>query len=341
MRFAGNKTNVSSYIAAGRAGADGLARNFAAARSQSPDYGGLGNAALKANSEVRIAASRAATQVQKAGLQAMDYVKRQEIKSDSEVKALKKKAGAAKMAGMVGAIGTIAAGGVSAVYNNKADAAEAARIAKEDEFQAKKLELLQKQIDRPDPELLTREQWEEQGMPGYQPDTPDTPDAAEAPTETQTYTSLEPPSTPSPPGVDSTPITFESVLSMAKNTGVKYPALVAAQWQLETGGTSGQGPTANNNLFAQKGGDFKSGTMEHNGSGLVSAPNESWASYETPQDAVNFLTSNWYEDSKFGPGIVSAGGTRSGAAEQLVTQGYATDPEYGTKLLKILSDRGL
>ena len=130
---------------------------------------------------------------------------------------------------------------------------------------------------------------------------------------------------------------------MAKNTNVQFPELVAAQWQLETGGTSGQGPTANNNIFAQKGGDFTADTKEHNGTGLVSAPNQGWSSFESPQAATDFLVRNWYQDSaKHGQGAESlGGGTREGTARQLGALGYATDPEYANKLLRILADRGL
>ena len=50
MRFAGNYSNVSGYIAAGRAGAKGVSDAFAVARANAPDYGGIAETNMKARS---------------------------------------------------------------------------------------------------------------------------------------------------------------------------------------------------------------------------------------------------------------------------------------------------
>ena len=122
MRFAGNTSNVGSWIQAGKAGARGAADAFKAARASAPDYGGIAEANMKSRSAERIAATEAEAAVARAGIEAKKDVKLTNIKVDAEGKILDKKIDAKRMAGMVGMFGAVALGGVQAVENNQADA---------------------------------------------------------------------------------------------------------------------------------------------------------------------------------------------------------------------------
>lgn len=148
MRFAGNYSNVGAYVQAGRAGAKGVADAFSVARANAPDYGGIAETSMNARSKERIAATNAEAQVKAVGLSAMGDVKSTQIKADAASEIADKKIGAQKMAGMVGALGTIAAGGLQAWSNNKEKKALAARDANEDARWAQHMEILEKSVNR-------------------------------------------------------------------------------------------------------------------------------------------------------------------------------------------------
>ena len=147
MRFAGNTSNVGSWIQAGKAGARGAADAFKAARASAPDYGGIAEANMKSRSAERIAATEAEAAVARAGIEAKRDVKLTNIKVDAEGKILDKKIDAKRMAGMVGMFGAVALGGVQAVQNNQADAKQKERDAQADAREAAKWAYLRNQND--------------------------------------------------------------------------------------------------------------------------------------------------------------------------------------------------
>ena len=155
MRFAGNTSNVSSWIQAGRAGAKGAADAFKVARASAPDYGGIAEANMKSRSAERVAATEAEAYVAQAGIEAKKDVKLTNIKTDAESKILDKRIDAKRMAGMVGMFGTVALGGVQAVSNNQAAAKQKQRDAEEDARENLRTQYLASQINNtPDaPEL--------------------------------------------------------------------------------------------------------------------------------------------------------------------------------------------
>lgn len=130
MRFAGNTTNVNSYIQAGKAGAKGVGDAFKVARSASPDYGGIAEAHQQARSKERQAATEAESYVAQQGLKAIEGVKKTKTKAEADLKVVDQKVGAKRMAGMVGMVGAVAGGAFLGVENKRAKAKELEREAR-------------------------------------------------------------------------------------------------------------------------------------------------------------------------------------------------------------------
>ena len=147
MRFAGNTSNVSSWIQAGKAGAKGASDAFIAARSAAPDYGGLAEANMNARSAERKAATEAQAYVAEQGLKAKETVRRTQIKTEAEAKILDQKINAKRMAGMVGMFGAAAGGVFMGIENNQAKARQKERDAASDKREQDKWAYLQGQID--------------------------------------------------------------------------------------------------------------------------------------------------------------------------------------------------
>ena len=133
-------------------------------------------------------------------------------------------------------------------------------------------------------------------------------------------------------------LTFQSVSEMAKKAGASHPNLVAAQWSLESGHGTSSLATTHNNLFGQKGKGVNMSTQEDTSSGMVNTK-ANFKTFDSAQDSVNFLVNNWYKDSKHGSGV-NRSMTASQAADNLGSQGYATDKNYPAKLKKIMEQYG-
>ena len=141
--------NSRDYIAAGKAGAAGARNAFIAARKSAPDYGGIGETALNTRSKERQAATKAEADVAKTGLAAMEYTKRAQIKADTEKELAKKKAGATRMAGIVGGLGAIAGGAFMGIEAKREKAAQAARDAQEEARWQQRLDAIKEHNKRP------------------------------------------------------------------------------------------------------------------------------------------------------------------------------------------------
>lgn len=110
MRFASIGTsNAANYAPAGKAAADSAARMFSVQRKTGPDYAGLSKVAMAAQSAENIAAAQAEAEVAKAGLDAMSFAKRSQIRAQAGLKVNEAKI-ATRKAGILPAIGKIAAG---------------------------------------------------------------------------------------------------------------------------------------------------------------------------------------------------------------------------------------
>lgn len=142
MRFAGNSSNTSSFIAAGKAAAQGAENLFRVAREYSPDYGMLATENMKARSKERQAAIAAEASVRREGIKALTQVKKTGIQVDAKEKILGMKLDANRKAGIVGALGAVAGGGLMAVENNRAKKVQAERDAVEQQRWNERMEFI-------------------------------------------------------------------------------------------------------------------------------------------------------------------------------------------------------
>lgn len=122
---------------------------------------------------------------------------------------------------------------------------------------------------------------------------------------------------------------WDNVVAMAKAKGAKFPELVAAQWALES--DWGRSPSGRNNFFGQKGAGTRKATWEVVNGRRVNTT-ASFMDFASPADSVGFLIDRWYR----GKSGANRARTVEEAARILKQQGYATDPEYVNKLLRIV-----
>ena len=127
--------------------------------------------------------------------------------------------------------------------------------------------------------------------------------------------------------------TWKSIEGLARDAGAKFPELAAAQWALES--AYGSHLSGQNNFFGIKGKGTVKQTWEDYGNGPVYI-NAEFQDFDTPYDCVNYLVSRWYKDYKGYAGVNRAE-TREEAARLLKAEGYATDPNYTSKLIKLMN----
>ena len=130
---------------------------------------------------------------------------------------------------------------------------------------------------------------------------------------------------------------WKAFYAMAQKAGAKYPNLVAAQFALES--AWGTALSGKNNFFGIKATKSESATV-HNTREVVNGHdvyvNARFKDFDTPQDAVNHLVSQWYKDYKGYKGVNNADSAFA-AADQLRAEGYATDPQYAKSLKRLLT----
>lgn len=136
-------------------------------------------------------------------------------------------------------------------------------------------------------------------------------------------------------GAQGNPNTWDGVVASAKAAGCKYPEVVAAQWALESGW--GKHTSGNCNFFGLKGGGSKKTTTEVI-NGKTITIQATFLNFPSLDACVEYLVSRWYKDWKTYKGINNAQNAVA-ATEELVKQGYATDPEYARKLQAILDQK--
>ena len=133
-------------------------------------------------------------------------------------------------------------------------------------------------------------------------------------------------------------LTFENswagVMAAGKHAGAKFPALVAAQWAMESGW--GKHTSGKHNYFGLKGSGSSAKTQEFIGGKWVQI-NASFIDFPDLLTCVQYLVERWYLDYKGYKGCNHAP-TRDEAARWLVRDGYATDPTYADKLIKLMGE---
>ena len=127
--------------------------------------------------------------------------------------------------------------------------------------------------------------------------------------------------------------TWDGIEAAARACGAKFPEVVAAQWALES--AYGTALSGKNNFFGIKGtpGTIKT-TWEDYGDGPVTIK-ASFKDFATPYDCVNHLVTQWYKDYKGYKGVNRAT-SREDCAYLLKKEGYATDPVYSQKLIRLM-----
>lgn len=128
---------------------------------------------------------------------------------------------------------------------------------------------------------------------------------------------------------------WDGVTAAAKDAGAKFPELVAAQWALESGW--GKHTSGTNNFFGLKGKGTARTTTEYVKGKPVSVQAE-FLDFEDLAACVQYLVTRWYKDWDKYEGVNRAA-TREAAAQELIKQGYATDPSYVGKLIGLMDEK--
>jgi flagellum-specific peptidoglycan hydrolase FlgJ len=130
--------------------------------------------------------------------------------------------------------------------------------------------------------------------------------------------------------------TWAGVKAAAKVAGAKYPEVVAAQWALESG--YGKHTSGKNNFFGLKGSGTERETKEFiNGKWITIRAG--FIDFPDLQTCVSYLVERWYLDYKQYKGVNRAV-SREDCARLLQKEGYATDPSYPEKLIRLMNENG-
>jgi len=128
---------------------------------------------------------------------------------------------------------------------------------------------------------------------------------------------------------------WDGVYESAKAAGAKYPECVAAQWALESGW--GKHTSGENNFFGLKGSGTGAVTKEFIDGQWITITDE-FIDFPSGQACIEYLVNHWYKDYKTYRGVNNAM-SRNECAQFLVKEGYATDPGYAQKLIRIMDDK--
>lgn len=126
-------------------------------------------------------------------------------------------------------------------------------------------------------------------------------------------------------------------MQAAKEAGAKWVQLVAAQWALESG--YGKHTSGRHNYFGLKASKSQGETHETREfvDGKWITISAEFLEFPDLGACVKYLVNRWYKDWNSYEGVDRAQ-TLEAAAKELVKQGYATDPEYAEKLLRLVGE---
>lgn len=313
-----------NYAQAGKSAANDTLRSFLAQRNKSPDYGQLAMDAAEIRSKEKQATVAAESQVAQAGIAASAKVDANQIKLDGNMAYKKGK----RMAGVLSAGGQMVAK-AGELYGN-ADR-KLRETGEYDSYYDKQKTRAQGKLDEANADL------DKYSKP-IELETAPTPGGS-----TDTDGGLVATATPAPKldGGNTGDInTFGGMYGLAKNSGAKYPELVAAQWALESGW--GKTPSGKNNYFGVKATSGQAGTSKgtwevENGKEINTTAR--FRDYGSPQESVDDLVSKWHKNYGSYTGVNNAKNA-FGAADMLRSEGYATDPAYAAKLKEIMRQQG-
>lgn len=126
--------------------------------------------------------------------------------------------------------------------------------------------------------------------------------------------------------------TWKGVITAAKIAGAKFPDVVAAQWALESG--YGKHTSGKNNYFGLKGEGSERETKEFIDGQWITIQ-AGFIDFPDLQTCVSYLVDRWYQDYKTYKGVNRAT-SREDCAYLLKREGYATDPVYAQKLIRLM-----
>ena len=130
--------------------------------------------------------------------------------------------------------------------------------------------------------------------------------------------------------------TWEGVQTAGRYFGAKFPEVVAAQWALES--SWGKHTSGTHNYFGLKGSGSNVRTKEFiNGKWITITAG--FINFPDLSTCVKYLIDRWYKDFEVYKGVNRAA-SRNECARLLMSEGYATDPDYATKLIQLM-DRQL
>ena len=128
---------------------------------------------------------------------------------------------------------------------------------------------------------------------------------------------------------------WNGIMAAAAVAGAKFPEVVAAQWALESGW--GKHVSGQHNYFGLKGSGTSTITREFLDGQWVTIT-DSFIDFPSLAACVEYLVSRWYQDYQQHHGVNRAD-DRNECAQLLVSEGYATDPAYETKLIAIMDSQ--
>jgi hypothetical protein len=129
---------------------------------------------------------------------------------------------------------------------------------------------------------------------------------------------------------------FQDVVAVTQAAGFAHPAVAAAMWALESGW--GKYHSGRNNVFNIKAPPGQ-GTMMASPEGDGRVYNSWWRDYASPLESAKDFT-RLMTDPRYARPLAAARTPRQ-AAQAIFSAGYATDPQYVTKVVSILKAQGI
>jgi Mannosyl-glycoprotein endo-beta-N-acetylglucosaminidase/Peptidase_C39 like family len=128
---------------------------------------------------------------------------------------------------------------------------------------------------------------------------------------------------------------WDAVEAVAIDAGARWPEVVAAQWALESGW--GKHTSGKNNFFGIKGTPGTARETKEFLNGKWVTITDTFKDYPSPEACIEDLIRLWYKDYKSFKGINNALHWEE-ACHMLRREGYATDPDYPRKLIRLITE---
>lgn len=128
---------------------------------------------------------------------------------------------------------------------------------------------------------------------------------------------------------------WKAVEAVAKDKGARWPQVVAAQWALESGW--GKHTSGKNNFFGIKGTPGTARETKEFLNGKWVTITDTFKDYPSPEACIEDLIRLWYKDYRGYKGVNMASSWEE-CCHLLRKEGYATDPDYPQKLIRLIKE---